>query len=593
MARAFMVGRVVIWATLVYIIVYLATAEARWLHLKGARLLLTDNPFMDLALLYVLMAVVITLWGASLMWRLGATQIRTLLLVQVGVLLMWVAFKVLKLSVPFGAPERLLWYLYYLVTLSSATIAVLIANRVNPILRDSKRILEITVACISAIFFLLVITNDWHRLVFSFPEGIHIYLTRRGATWLQGVIVAWQLLCLCYASAMTLFGAQKRRIRSFQIGFVLVVIAMIGYSVLYARDLWILRDTETVAITCMLIVGSWEMAIASGLIPANRGYLEAIERTTLPIFLTDRDGQIQEASPSAMFLGLENLGEVIASPTLRLRKTIAEDGALKDALPGKTLRNLGEPEKVMEFQAVPIDSGFAVSVSDVSAMVGLGASLEEAREVKRTQHEFLQRQQQAGTAVRMVQFRQDMRLDLEEFLAQNLEVAQALAHELPEARHSSRHHVLRRLKVELSFVQVQAMILPETGESQGIGVDVVAAYLAKCCQDFSDERSVAQVHCTQTQQIPAAQAMKMLFFYHRLFAYGLGLSDVDIMIHVKVEGGQLVAESLWDFAHPKEGLFDDLVAEPEFQDLASGFTYHIHWEDPSFFITFKGGEVHV
>ena len=111
-------------------------------------------------------------WGISVSNRIIQVQVRHYLIAISGLMVFWFVFRTTKYHFTADvAIRRQLWYWYYLpmllIPLFSLFVSVSLGKSANARLPKSTQVLYIpTVLCL-----LLVLTNDFHHLVFSFPEG--------------------------------------------------------------------------------------------------------------------------------------------------------------------------------------------------------------------------------------------------------------------------------------------------------------------------------------------------------------------------------------------------------------------------------------
>ena len=112
-------------------------------------------------------------WGISVSKRIIQVQVRHYLIAVSGLMVFW--FVIRSTNYFFTADDeikRYLWYLYYLpmlfIPLFSLFVAISLGRPVNAKLSKTMLLLLYisTVLCL-----LLVLTNDLHQLVFSFPKG--------------------------------------------------------------------------------------------------------------------------------------------------------------------------------------------------------------------------------------------------------------------------------------------------------------------------------------------------------------------------------------------------------------------------------------
>lgn len=138
------------------------------------------------------------------------------------------------------------------------------------------------------LLLLLVLTNDLHQQVFSFPSGV---LSDQAYRYESGYffVLAWEALCAGFALLSMVKNCRiprSRRIRWLP----LVPLALsLAYAYAYAEKVhwvWVLAGDMTVS-QCLIFASILECCIQCGLIQSNLGYDELFEATSLPVQITD------------------------------------------------------------------------------------------------------------------------------------------------------------------------------------------------------------------------------------------------------------------------------------------------------------------
>ena len=141
---------------------------------------------------------------------------------------------------------------------------------------------------VPGILFLLVITNDLHQQVFSFPSGV---LSDQEYRYEGGYffVLGWVALCAGFAFLSMVKNCRvpgSRRLRWLP----LVPLALsLAYAYAYVKKVhwvWVLAGDMTVS-QCLIFASILECCIQCGLIQSNRGYDELFEATRLPVQITD------------------------------------------------------------------------------------------------------------------------------------------------------------------------------------------------------------------------------------------------------------------------------------------------------------------
>ena len=227
-------------------------------------------------------------WCYSLWIRIVQTQVRRYLLAISVLMVLWILLRSIKFSIENTDAERWLWYFYYFPMLFIPMLSVFVSRSLGKgedfRLPRWTKILYLP----TLLLLLLVLTNDLHQQVFSFPSGV---LSDREYRYKGGYffVLGWEALC---AGSAFLSMAKNCRIpRSRRIRWLpLVPLAIsLAYACAYVKKVywvWVLAGDMTVS-QCLIFASILECCIQCGLIQSNLGYDELFEATSLPVQITD------------------------------------------------------------------------------------------------------------------------------------------------------------------------------------------------------------------------------------------------------------------------------------------------------------------
>ena len=261
-------------------------AFAMWLRYASR------NYFHSPAVNYLRSAIYLLLfsvWCYSLWTRIVQVQVRHYMLAISALMVLWILLRSIKFSIDNTDAERLLWYFYYFPMLFIPMLSVFVSQSLGKgedfrLPRWTKLLYLPTL-----LLLLLVLTNDLHQQVFSFPSGI---LSDREYRYEVGFffVLGWETLCAGFAFLSMVKNCRiphSRRIRWLP----LVPFALsLAYAYMYAKNVywvWVLAGDMTVS-QCLIFASILECCIQSGLIHSNLGYDELFEATSLPVQITDQ-----------------------------------------------------------------------------------------------------------------------------------------------------------------------------------------------------------------------------------------------------------------------------------------------------------------
>lgn len=242
---------------------------------------------------------------------------------------MWILLRTVKFSfVPVQTMARPLWYLYYLPMLFIPLMAVCTAASLGRPENDPtpKSVLALFVPTV--LLLLLVLTNDWHQLVFTFPGGKPWTDYDYGYGFGFYLVMGWELL-LSFAAFGVMVRRCRVRTRKTAIPLIFMGLSLV-YTVLYTagfrRVSFLAGDVSVVQ--CCLFALTFESCIRCGLIRSNTGYDDLFEASTLGAQITDRDYRVRYASLHAPTLAPEVMREAGKAPVRVDRNSVVKSHAI-------------------------------------------------------------------------------------------------------------------------------------------------------------------------------------------------------------------------------------------------------------------------
>ena len=240
-------------------------------------------------------------WGISVSKRIIQVQVRHYLIAVSGLMVFWFVIRSMRyFFITDIGIARQLWYLYYLpmlfIPLFSLFVAISLGKPENARLSKTALVLLYipTVLCL-----LLVLTNDLHQLVFSFPEGD--VWTDDNMSYSFGYFFVIGLEILCSLAAFVIMIIKCRlSYRKKYLPFLLLACS-IGYALVYVSGVkWMqLIGGDITAAQCLMFTGILECCIQCGLIQTNTGYRAMFEAGSIGAQIVDTDWHIRYASSNA------------------------------------------------------------------------------------------------------------------------------------------------------------------------------------------------------------------------------------------------------------------------------------------------------
>lgn len=239
-------------------------------------------------------------WGISVSKRIIQVQVRHYLISISGLMVLWFVIRSTNYSFTADAAiERQLWYWYYLpmlfIPLFSVFVAISLGKPANSKLSKTTLLLYIpTVLCL-----LLVLTNDFHQLIFSFPVGEVWTDDNKGYAFGYYFVIGWEIICALAAFTIMLVKcrlSQRKKYLPF-----LLLTCSIGYALIYVSGAeWMqLIGGDITAAQCLMFTGILECCIQCGLIQTNTGYKSLFEAGSIGAQIVDTDYHTRYASSNA------------------------------------------------------------------------------------------------------------------------------------------------------------------------------------------------------------------------------------------------------------------------------------------------------
>ena len=235
----------------------------------------------------VLALSVYAIWLTLLYIRIFDKTLKKYVL-SIGVLLVF--WMIVRMTRPYttGKINEIFWYLYYIPLLLIPTFYY---NCSNYLMNSKNKKRRITTIIISMILFLLVITNSLHNIVFKIANDIDDYTHNVG----DFIIVAW-ILSLIVVAIKNLIKSSKNKGYKNIISISVIILIGIIYTVLYVKNVPVIRKTNMSVIIGALFCVGLEMMLDFKLIPNNFRYKKIFKNSSLPLEIVSQNGKTRIAT---------------------------------------------------------------------------------------------------------------------------------------------------------------------------------------------------------------------------------------------------------------------------------------------------------
>lgn len=298
-------------------------------------------------------------WGASVRRRVMQAQVRGYLVAVAALEVFWLTVREFRWQLVLNPDaQRWLWYWYYVPLIWIPLLALLVSMSLGK--GEHYRLPGRTALLYvpTALFIALVLSNDLHQWVFTFPEqgAARAALDYRYGP-LYYAVSAW--IIFCALSAFLLMLAQCRIPRTNQ--FLWLPLVPFGGAILYAV-LYMLRVPFVVnalgdlaVLDCLIFTAFLESCIQCGLIQSNTRYYDLFRASVdISAQIVDRDRVPRYAARDALLFSEEEIERAEAAPV--------------DLPDGKRLHSM------------PVNGGRVVWSEDIAELLALRERLESVQE---------------------------------------------------------------------------------------------------------------------------------------------------------------------------------------------------------------------
>ena len=234
-----------------------------------------------------LFAIIFSIWTIRLYYKLYDKKTRRYILIIGLLIVFWMILRIIKGILDNSLLERICWYLYYLPLIFIPTLYYISSSSLlNKINITKKKIIY----AVSTILLLLVLTNDFHELVFKFNYGINLY---DDYTHYIGYYLISIWIFYLFGKSLISLAIYRMNIKKDLKGFLpfIVIIGGLTYTILYVLDIPYIRSINMSIVNSALICIGIELAFYLDLMPNNRKYIKTFLNSNLNIAIVSIDGK--------------------------------------------------------------------------------------------------------------------------------------------------------------------------------------------------------------------------------------------------------------------------------------------------------------
>ena len=235
----------------------------------------------------LLFAIFFTMWTIRLYYKLYDNKTRRYILF-IGILIVfWMLIRIIRgVTIDINI-ERICWYLYYSPLIFIPTLFYVCSNS---LLSKMNKTRKIFIYLISSILLILVLTNDFHELVFKFNNGIYFH---NDYNHYVGYYLIFIWIFYLFGGSMIKLAINRLKIKKDLKVFLPLIVLLLGliYTYLYILDVPYIRETNMSIVNSVLICLGIELAFYLDLIPNNKKYIQKFFNSNLDMAIISLDGK--------------------------------------------------------------------------------------------------------------------------------------------------------------------------------------------------------------------------------------------------------------------------------------------------------------
>lgn len=494
---------------------------------------------------FIALLCLLSFWAGWRFWTTISPYVRRAVLVQAGILSLWILARIIKHSLP-GVYERYAWYYYYVPIYSTLTILFFVIAHSSRRLPPAYRSLRTFIVALGTVLMLMVFTNDFHHLLLRFGRG------QSGVDYEYGpgyyfyyLSVLLLFVTILYVALWGFKGNRTRLLAALGVLFAFAV----TYSLAYTFRVPLVRATENVQVYCLFFLLAWELLFFIGLIPQNRGYTRFFKKSTLPMEIVDRNWEPRYVTSTPLYLD--------ESVKRRLRET---------SVPVLLTDTSSASPRTLYCQAQPINAGHVIWETDISAVQELEKTLAALREREAHQTKVLSSEYEALKQVKQPSQAPLLYDRLDVLMDNALKRVQANSARLDSQLPSNQlAELLRSIKMDLGYAKRTGLLTLSYFENGEVSVNVLTTLLSQSCTDFSYANALAGLHGPTSGSLPLEEALWCLEGLHRGLGCVVSLSDLAVFINLEAGASGQPVKMNWilDIPAGQIGLLQPLLDWPQ------------------------------
>ena len=471
-------------------------------------------------------------WAVSFQKRIIQKEARRCLIMIAAMIVFWMLIRMCKFEIPYEMPTalRYAWYLYYIPMVLLPTVSLYLAFYIRQPENYKLPERRCLLFCPALVLIGIVLTNDLHQLVFTFPEGrlgeaasyeVGVY----GYGAMYYAIVAWDLGCLLAALLIILLRCRKIKNRK----MLWMPFGAYGLSVVYGiayylnLPFWKIFSSDMTAALCLLFALIIESCIQCGLILVNNRY-----------------GELFQAS--------RGINAQISDRNLNIRYTTGDGIELDKEEMKEALENPGYEKEGIRLNSIPINGGYAFWIEDIRQHRAAYESLYELREELRDRNQLLKLEYQKEKERKQAEEKNRLYDLMQKQTAEQFQQIAGYVDQLEQCTdHREYHRLLGKILIVGSYLKRRKNLTLSALEGKELKEEELIQSLRESCSNLVFCEIQGQYYIeTGKETLPAQLVLRAYDFFEQIvelllkqggsFFYRLTELNGVLRISVNLEG---------------------------------------------------------
>lgn len=354
---------------------------------------------------YVAYLVLLVIWSGLIFIRISDKDLKDKLFLLSSLLLFWVLVRMVKLVLPDGFLHRFLWYLYYIPLSFLPTMLFWIGQILARKDKDPWHVVIRRISLFfSAFLSIVVLTNDYHQLVFEFYMGLEgsNYDVYYNYGFLYYIIFARSLYLVIAFVLMASKHSFSKRFETFPLYGILV--AAIIYFGAYALGIKPFRETDFTIVYGTVGLLFLEICMRSRMIPNNIRLREMLQSAPISMSIISNNLEFDFITDNSLDLPKDVVSKLIE---------ISSEGSSPDRATYWNVNNI-------LYSISKISGGFSVFSHDLQPIIKLRRKIEKQNEKILAQNNILTKTHKLQGEIALIKAKQELYAKIDSVLGEKI-----------------------------------------------------------------------------------------------------------------------------------------------------------------------------